>query len=466
MAAVLRKIDFRVLPFIFICYMFFYIDKTTLSYAAIFGIKKDLNLKGTEYSWLSSVFYFGYMAWSFPTNYLLIRFPVGKYLGVNIFMWGAFLMIQAACSDFSSLAAVRAFGGAAEACADSAFMLITGMWYTKREQPIRIGLWYAANGMGVAFGGLLGYGIGSIKGSMPSWKYEFLIVGCLCCTWGVVIFFGLPDSPLRNQIFSAREKQLLIIRLKENQSGVDESTDKVLKWDQVKDAFLDPKLWLLFIITMFANIPNGGISNFGTMIIQGFGFSTLVTTLLQIPNGFIISFSILVCVYLNDLWMEKSGKNRRTIMIILFMLPNIAGGFGLLLVNEHHKVGRLICYYLTGPYNAAFVMFLSLNTSNTAGTTKKSVTNCMLFLGYCVGNIAGPFFYKTSQYPKYKLGMGSLLFSHFMEAILAATLGLYLRRENMKRDKAQGVEAGAELSTEFAYEDLTDRQNPNFRYVY
>lgn len=38
--------------------------QTTLSYAAIFGIVEDLNLQGTEYSWLSSIFYFGFLAWA------------------------------------------------------------------------------------------------------------------------------------------------------------------------------------------------------------------------------------------------------------------------------------------------------------------------------------------------------------------------------------------------------------------
>lgn len=70
------------------------IDKTTLSYAAIFGIKDDLHLEGTEYSWLSSIFYFGWLAWAFPTNYLMQKFPVAKYLAFNIFMWGALLMCQ------------------------------------------------------------------------------------------------------------------------------------------------------------------------------------------------------------------------------------------------------------------------------------------------------------------------------------------------------------------------------------
>lgn len=89
---------------------------------------------------------------------------------------GVFLIIQAACHNFATLAVLRALGGAAEACSDPAFMLITSMWYTRREQPVRIGLWYTANGLGIALGGLLGYGIGHIRGSLPSWKYEFIVM--------------------------------------------------------------------------------------------------------------------------------------------------------------------------------------------------------------------------------------------------------------------------------------------------
>jgi hypothetical protein len=128
-ARVKRKVDWMILPYLAVCYVFFYVDKTTLSYAAIFGIREDLNLQGTQYSWLSSIFYFGFLAWAFPTNFLMQRLPIGKYLGFNICLWGVFLMIQAAARDFGGLAALRAFAGAAEACADPSFMLITSMWY-------------------------------------------------------------------------------------------------------------------------------------------------------------------------------------------------------------------------------------------------------------------------------------------------------------------------------------------------
>lgn len=65
--------------------------------------------------------------------------------------------------------------------------MLISMWYKRKEQPVKIGLWYTANGVGIALGGLLGYGIGHIKGALASWRYEFIVIGCLCCAWGIVI---------------------------------------------------------------------------------------------------------------------------------------------------------------------------------------------------------------------------------------------------------------------------------------
>ena len=456
-----RKIDLMILPYLAVCYAFFYIDKTTLSYAAIFGIRTDLKLHGTQYNWLSSIFYFGFLAWAFPTNYMMQRFPIARYLGINIFMWGAFLMMQAACTSFSSLAALRALSGAAEACSDPSFMLITSMWYTRRQQPVRIGLWYTANGFGIALGGLLGYGIGHIRGSLPSWKYEFVIIGALCCIWGVVLFVFLPNSPVNARLLSQRERRVAVERLRSNQTGVE---NKTFKWYHVREAFLDYKLYLFFFIAVVGNLPNGGISNFGTIIIQGFGYSTLVTTLLQIPYGVFIALSILVCVYTND-WVARKGYNSRIYFLVLFLIPNIAGCFGLRYVPLDQHVGRLICYYLTGPYNAAFVLVLSLQTANIAGHTKKVTTNAALFLGYCTGNIAGPFFFKTNQTPVYTLGIWMMIVSHLLEGSCVLLLRALLAQENKRRDRLQSGGERDQHLDETAFGDLTDKENLNFRYV-
>ena len=303
-------------------------------------------------------------------------------------------------------------------------------------------------------GGLLGYGIGNIHGSLPSWKLEFLIIGALCCTWGIVMAIFLPDSPVTAKGLTPREKRIAVERLRADQSGIE---NKHLKPYQVKEAFLDYKLYLFFFLGIVGNIPNGGISNFGTIIIKGFGFSTLVTTLMQVPYGVFISLCILLCVYLNDRF-----TNRRCLFILIFLCPNIAGAFGLRFVPTEHKVGRYICYLLTGPYNAAFVMILSLQTANTAGHTKKVVTNAALFLGYCTGNIAGPFFYKTSQSPTYSLGIWSMITSHLLEVCTIILLWVLLSNENRRRDRIQsemegGLE-GRDLDAT-AFGDLTDREN-------
>ena len=65
-------------------------------------------------------------------------------------------MAQAAAKNFTGLAVLRILSGAFEAIADPAFMLITSMYYTREEQPTRISVWYAWNGIGVAGGGLIG----------------------------------------------------------------------------------------------------------------------------------------------------------------------------------------------------------------------------------------------------------------------------------------------------------------------
>jgi prolipoprotein diacylglyceryltransferase len=113
-------------------------------------------------------------------------------------------------------------------------------------------------------------------------------------------------------------------------------------------------------------------------------------------------------------------------------------------------------------------MLLSLTAANIAGHTKKGTSSACLFVGYCVGNIAGPFFYKPSQAPEYSLGIWSMIVSHLLEVVVVAFLWILLKQENLRRDDLQnstggvhGEESGidADLS---AYSDMTDKENPNF----
>ncbi|KAK0194951.1 major facilitator superfamily domain-containing protein [Armillaria mellea] len=198
-----RKVDLLVIPALAVCYMFYYLlrrDKMTLSVAAISRIEEDLALGKTEYVQMApqvssiarlDLYSCSVTYWVFATNLLRQKFPISKYFAVNIFFWGLLLMAQATAKDFKDMTILRILSGAAE----PAFVLITGLWYTRSQQPVRIGLWSSANGIGIALGGFLGYAIGHIKGTLPSWRYEFLIIGAPCSFWALIMFTFVPDFP-------------------------------------------------------------------------------------------------------------------------------------------------------------------------------------------------------------------------------------------------------------------------------
>jgi MFS family permease len=102
-------------------------------------------LVGQQYSWVSSVFYFGYLGWVYPTTLLIARLPAAKYLTANTLFWGAVVALTAACTNFGGLMTVRILLGVAEATITPAFMFITSTWYTRDEIPTRTGLWFAGN---------------------------------------------------------------------------------------------------------------------------------------------------------------------------------------------------------------------------------------------------------------------------------------------------------------------------------
>jgi MFS family permease len=166
--------------------------------------------------------------------------------------------------------------------ANFTLVAITAMWFTRIQQPIVIGTWYASQGVGIGLGGLIGYGIGQIEASIAAWRFEFIIIGAACAAWGIAMAYIIPDSPYTTKRFTREEKIVIMSRKREDYHAVEK---RQLKWDQIRESALDVKTYLFFLLGLTANIPNGGTSNFGTLMTRGFGFNTLNTTLLQIPYG-------------------------------------------------------------------------------------------------------------------------------------------------------------------------------------
>lgn len=94
----------------------------------------------------------------------------------------------------------------------------------------------------------------------------------------------------------------------------------------------------------------------------------------------------------------------------------------------------------------------------------------MIWFGACIGNIASPFFYISSQAPSYHLGIGSLLVSNCIELALFFVFRYSFKWENQRKQR-QREAIGASAQTpeqlnETAFSDMTDKENINFEYVY
>lgn len=68
------------IPVLFLSYLLQYLDKQAMGYSAILGLRTDMHLVGQDYSWASSLFYFGYMVASGIVALLIIRLPVGRFM--------------------------------------------------------------------------------------------------------------------------------------------------------------------------------------------------------------------------------------------------------------------------------------------------------------------------------------------------------------------------------------------------
>jgi MFS transporter, ACS family, allantoate permease len=252
-----RKIDLAIAPLLASVYFLQYLDKTTLSYTAVMGLRKDTKLHGQQYSDLSMLFYIGFLATEFPTQYIAQKFSrLSLYLGVNIMIWGIVLMCHAACTNFAGLAVCRTLLGVFESCVAPILVLIIAMWYRKEEQGRRVSWFYVCNSLTQIVGGAVAYGASFAPTSgIASWRIFYLAIGALTIVMGTLVVVLLPDSPVKARRFTDAEKVAALLRVKDNQSGTQNAH---LKRDQIWAALRDPRVWLVCLCTILGSIPNGG----------------------------------------------------------------------------------------------------------------------------------------------------------------------------------------------------------------
>lgn len=125
--------------------------------------------------------------------------------------------------------------------------------------------------------------------------------------WGVFVFFYMPDSPMRAKCFSEEDKKLLVERVRDNQTGIQ---NKTFRREQVIEALTDPQTWCFSLIQMLTTLPTSGLGAFANIIIRSFDFTVLQTQLLAMVLG-----AYIIAILMGSAWLvKKTGQN----LIVMF----------------------------------------------------------------------------------------------------------------------------------------------------
>lgn len=369
------------------------------------------------------------------------------------------------------------------------------------------------NGAQQIVGGLLAYCFSLIKpgGPLRSWEALFIAYGCFTVLYGGFVMWWMPDSPMRAKCFSEADKRLMVERVRSNQTGLQ---NRKFRMEHLIEAVKDPQMYGYCLIQICTTLPTSGLGAFANIIITGFDFTTLQTQLLAMVLGFYI-----IIVLFSSMWLvNKFGQNLLVmgVYVIPYVPPlhhlpstylacpsdianncvvfnsSFIGTIVLMTVENTTlgtKVGLLISYYITLSFWSAQTLALSMITRNIAGQTKKSVVVAANFIAWSAGNAIGrqtllllhhflhhlrcrivtntfnpgPQVFLDWDKPRYFIAFATHIGCYSLLVVVIVALRWYLRRENKKKDEQTG---GVDENMVHAFDDLTDKENLNFRYIY
>lgn len=278
----------------------------------------------------------------------------------------------------------------------------------------------------------------------------------------------LPDSPMKAKCWSEADKRLMVERVRANETGIQ---NRVFKKYQVLEVLRDPAIWLYALLQMTSCLIIGGLGVFSNIIIKSFGFTTLQTQLLNIAQG-----GVTIAVMVGGASLATWTK--QTILTMhLWTIPAIIGTAIIFTIPPTPKTraGLLIAFYCTQFILAEGNLLFSLISRNVAGQTKKSTVLAVTFIAWSASNAAAPQIFRSDDAPRYHKGLTAHFCLYALFNIILLSLRTVLMARNRKKRSAAAAagqvspsESSADEKIEHsnAFLDLTDKENPDFRYVY
>jgi len=341
-AATYRKVDVRIVPFLFFCYILAYLDRVNVGFAKL-QMLKDLSMSDAAFATGAGIFFIGYFFFEVPSNVLLKKFGARMWIARIMISWG----IISACMIFVkgewSFYGLRFLLGLAEAGFFPGVIFYLTLWYPSRFRSTRTAWFVAAIAVsGVVGNPISGWIMDTLSGAMKlaGWQWLFLSEGIPSILVGLWVIFYLESSIEEAKWLTSEEKALLARNL--------EAEDKHKTEHKLVDAFASGKVWLLCAIYFTLMIGLYGIAFWLPTIVKAFGLKGYlrVGLVTAIPYGVAVIGMILLSNH-----SDKTGERR-----LHYVANVVVGAAGLVLSGV----------FASNPVLA--IIFLSLGTLGVIGS--------------------------------------------------------------------------------------------------
>ncbi|KAH7342983.1 putative MFS transporter [Rhexocercosporidium sp. MPI-PUGE-AT-0058] len=455
--AVRRKVDFRLIPVMLMVYTMQVLDKVNVNYAAVMGFNQDLHLKGNNFSDATTAFSVAVLIAEIPNGYFLQKIPAGKWLGINVVLWGITTCCFAGVTNYSTLLTARIFLGIFESCSSPCLMLLCSQWYTRSEAASRFQFWFMGLPVAQIFGGLISFAFQHVENAaLEGWRVMFLTLGAVTILIGAGALYVLPDSPMEVQWLQEKEKKALLLHISENRTGVENRRFEI---SQLRELVFDPQIWLLTLINCLIAISSGVINAYSSTIIKQFGYTSKEAALLNMPSGLIsFTFALLVGFGIRH-------TSNRWAWLLSCCFPAILGGALMSFAPKHNKPALLTGVYLVNAITPTIIILYQWTMCNVAGHTKRAVASVVVAGGFGAGSIIGPQTFRKEDAPEYHTAKVILMATQASAAGVTVVLfGYYVwaNRGKERRERKLVAEGVVVDGTEDTWGNLTDRKNPEF----
>ncbi|NCE83718.1 MFS transporter [Pseudomonas sp. Q1] len=320
----MHRILWRVVPFIFVCYVISYLDRTNVGFAAI-SMNKDLGLTATMFGWAAGLFFFGYFIFEIPSNLLMQRFGARIWIARIMITWGLISMATAFATGPISFSIARFLLGVAEAgFTPGVYLYFTywfpGKWRAKATAAFLLGI-PVANIVGSPFSGWLLEQHGVL--GLRNWQLLLITEALPAVLLGIACLFLLVDTPLKARWLSDREKTWLNNRLSEEQKAIGASHGTTLR-----AALTNPKVFTLAAINFCCIVGSVGIGIWLPQIIKSQGISSGAL-------GFVVALPYVSGAIIMTLWARLANKSRQRLPYVVGALAMAAAALVVAALTEH-----------------------------------------------------------------------------------------------------------------------------------